>query len=60
KGHGNFKIPNRAKDFCSTSRRINWSILKYVPIDATKKAGKKTSPVVDFIVSMALIWQQLP
>ena len=54
KGHGNFKIPNRAKDLCSTSRRINWSILKYVPIDATKKAGKKTSPVVDFIVSMAL------
>jgi len=29
---------------------------KYVPIDATKKTGKKTSPMVDFIVSMALMF----
>jgi hypothetical protein len=27
-----------------------------VPIDATKKTGKKTSCMVDFIVSMALRW----
>ena len=40
--------------FCSVSRRINGSILKYVPIDATKKASKKTKQVVNFIFSMAL------
>ena len=33
---------------------INGSILKYVPIDATKKTGEKTSCMVDFIVFMAL------
>jgi len=49
------KYTNRAKDFYPYSRRINGSILKYVPIDATKKTGKKTSHMVDFIVSMALI-----
>jgi len=48
------KSKNRAKDFYPYSRRINGSILKYVPIDATKKTGKKTSHMVDFIVSMAL------
>lgn len=42
------------EDFCPYSRRINWSILKYVPIDATKKTGKKTRHMVDFIFSMTL------
>ncbi len=31
------KSTNRAKDFYPYSRRINGSILKCVPIDATKK-----------------------
>ena len=48
------KFISMAPDFCQSSRRINGSILKYVPIDATKKMGKKTSHVVNFIVSMAL------
>ena len=30
--------------------------MKYAPINATKKTGKKTSCMVDFIVSMALTW----
>ncbi len=48
------KSTNRAKDFYPCSRRINGSILKYVPIDATNKMGKKTSHMVNFIISMAL------
>jgi hypothetical protein len=43
-----------APDFYPSSRRINGSILEYVPIAATKKMGKKTNHVVNFIVSMAL------
>ena len=51
------KFTNMAPDFYPFSRRINGSILKYVPIGATKKMGKKTSHVVNFIVSMALtLW----
>jgi len=42
------KYSNRAKDFYPYSRRINGSILKYVPIDATKKTGKKTSRGFEF------------
>jgi len=49
------KFTNMAPDFYPYSRRINGSILEYVPIGATKKMGKKTSHVVNFIVSMALI-----
>jgi hypothetical protein len=48
------KFTNMAPDFYPSSRRINGSILEYVPIGATKKMGKKTSHVVNFIVSMAL------
>jgi len=48
------KFTNMAPDFCPYSRRINGDILKYVAIDATKKTGKKTSHVVNFIVSMTL------
>ena len=32
-------------------------ILFLMPISATKKTGKKTSPMVDFIVSMALTFK---
>jgi len=39
---------------CQNLRRINRRILKYVPIDATKKTDKKTSHIVNFITSMAL------
>jgi len=54
------KSTNRAKHFYPYSRRINGSILiKYVPIDATKKSGKKTSHMVNFIVSSALRLLQL-
>ena len=45
------KSTNRAPDFCLVSRRANVSILKYVHIGATRKPGKKTSCMVDFIVS---------
>ncbi len=48
------KSTNRAPDFCLVSRRVNGSILEYVHIDATRKPGKKTSCMVDFIISMAL------
>ncbi|WP_319576091.1 hypothetical protein [uncultured Desulfobacter sp.] len=48
------KSTNRAPDFCLVSRRANVSILKYVHIGATRKPGKKTSCMVDFIVSMTL------
>jgi hypothetical protein len=48
------KFTNMAPDFYPSSRRINGSILEYVPIAATKKMGKKTNHVVNFIVSMAL------
>jgi hypothetical protein len=48
------KSTNRAPDFCLFSRRVNGRILEYVHIDATWKTGKKTSCMVDFIVSMAL------
>ena len=48
------KFTNMAQDFYPSLRRTNGSILKYVPIGATKKMGKKTSHVVNFIVSMAL------
>ena len=48
------KSTDRAPDFCSFSRRINVIILFLMPINATKKTGKKTSCMVDFIVSMAL------
>jgi len=44
------KFTNRAKNFYPYSKRINGSILKYVPIDATKKSDKKTSKMVGFIV----------
>ena len=49
------KYTNMAPDFCPYSRRINVIILFLMAIDATKKTGKKTSPVVYFIVPMALI-----
>ncbi|ACN14391.1 hypothetical protein HRM2_12800 [Desulforapulum autotrophicum HRM2] len=48
------KYTRPTPDFYLISRRVNGSILKYVPIDATLKAGKKTSWVVYFIFSMAL------
>ena len=34
--------------------------MKYVPIDATKKTGKKTRLMVNFIFSMALKLDDLP
>ena len=64
-GYGHFramellKFTNMAPDFYPSSRRINGSILEYVPIGATKKMGKKTSHVVNFIVSMALTFSFL-
>ena len=51
------KSTNRAPDFCLVSRRANGSILEYVRIGATWKPGKKTSYMVDFIVSMALRYE---
>ena len=47
------KFTNMTPDFCPYSRRINGMHIE-VPIDATKKTGKKSSHVVNFIVSMAL------
>ncbi len=49
------KFTNMAPDFYPSSRRINGRDKLYcLPIGATKKMGKKTSHVVNFIVSMAL------
>ncbi|WP_319575459.1 hypothetical protein [uncultured Desulfobacter sp.] len=49
------KSTNRATDFCLVSRRVNVNILGCLRIDATRKPGEKTSCMVDFIVSMALM-----
>ncbi|MEA1967522.1 MAG: hypothetical protein U9N77_04835 [Thermodesulfobacteriota bacterium] len=48
------KFTTMAQYFCPSSRCINGSILKYVPINATKKTGKKTRHMVYFIFSMTL------
>jgi len=48
------KSTNRAPDFCLFSRRVNVNLLGCLHIDATWKTGKKTSCMVDFVVSMAL------
>jgi hypothetical protein len=50
------KSTNRVKAFYLYSRHINGSICKYVTVDAVKKTEKKACPMVDFIVSMALIY----
>ena len=44
----------RAKEGGIDLSLISGGGVKYVPIDATKKMGKKTSHVVNFIVFMAL------
>lgn len=51
---GLLKFTKMPPDFCSSSRRINVIILSLMPIDATKQTSKKTSHVMNFIVSMAL------
>jgi len=48
------KFINRVKAFYLYSRCINGRILKYVVIDATKKTGKKTNHMLNFIVFIAL------
>ncbi len=50
------KSTNRVKAFCPYSRRINGSIFSYVTVDAVKKTERKPNAMVDFIVSMALIY----
>lgn len=50
------KSTNRVKDFYPYSGRVNGSIFKYVTVEAAEKTEKKTCSMVDFIVSMALIY----
>ncbi len=55
KGHGTFKIYQHGAEFLAVFKAHQWEhIVKYVPIGETKKTAKKTSHVVNFIVSMAL------
>ena len=53
------KFTNMAPDFYPSSRRINGSILEYVPIGATKKMGKKTSHVVILLFPWPLGYTQI-
>jgi|GEM_PF-6084878 len=56
------KSTNREKaDLYDLITRLQGASMKLIlflmPISATKKTGKKTSPMVDFIVSMALTFK---
>jgi hypothetical protein len=54
KGHGAFKIHKHGAGFLPVFKAYQWNLIKLflMAIDTTKKTGKKTSRVVNFIVSM--------
>ena len=54
KGHGKKQFHKIATDFCSTARRIRRCISRYVPVDATLQAGKKTSKMWNYFLAGAL------
>ncbi len=56
KGHGAFKIYQHGAGFLPVFKAHQCNLIRLflMAIDATKTTGKKTSRVVNFIISMAL------